>query len=303
MLGFLRPNPTAMEETNMSKAKEQLQPPQHQGKQPGERSEMTPRPKTEDDGYRASGKLEGKVALITGGDSGIGRAVSILYAKEGADVVIVYLDEHEDAKETRARVEKTGRRCLTLSGDVGDSSFCRQAVDKTIEAFGGLNVLVNNAAEQHAYESVADIKEEELQKTFATNIFSMFYLVQAALPYLKNGGTIINTTSVTAYQGHPKLIPYSCTKGAIAVLIRSLALNLAAENIRVNGVAPGPIWTPLIPATFDADKVAHFGENNPMGRPGQPVEIAPCYLFLASSDASFMTGQILHPNGGRIVNG
>ena len=287
----------------MSKQKDQLQPPQHQEKQPGERAQMSPKPKTEDDTYRPSGKLEGKVALITGGDSGIGRAVSILYAKEGADVVIVYLDEHEDALKTQERVEKTGRRCLTLAGDVGDSSFCREVVNKTIDAFGGLNILVNNAAEQHEYESFTDIEEEQLQKTFATNIFSMFYLVQASLPYLKNGGVIINTTSVTAYQGHPKLIPYSSTKGAITTLTRSLAVSLADDNIRVNGVAPGPVWTPLIPASFDKEKVAHFGENSPMGRPAQPVEIAPCYLFLACSDASFMTGQILHPNGGRIVNG
>lgn len=287
----------------MSKSKGQMQPPRPQAKQPGERAQMTTKPITEDDNYRSCGKLEKKVALITGGDSGIGRAVSILYAKEGADVVIVYLDEHEDARETKTRVEKAGRRCLLLSGDVGDSDFCREVVSQTIETFGGLHILVNNAAEQHEYESFADIEEEQMRKTFATNIFSMFYLVQASLPYLKNGGVIINTTSVTAYQGHPKLIPYSSTKGAITTLTRSLAISLADDNIRVNGVAPGPVWTPLIPASFDKEKVAHFGENSLMGRPAQPVEIAPCYLFLACSDAVFMTGQILHPNGGRIVNG
>jgi len=280
-----------------------LQPPQHQYKQPGERSKMSPLPITEDSGYRPSGKLENKVAIVTGGDSGIGRAVSILFAKEGADVVIVYLDEHKDAEETGELVKKTGRRCLLLAGDIGDSAFCRTVVEKTVESFETVDILINNSGEQHAYQSVADVGEEQLKKTFATNIFSMFYLIQAALPHLKGGGTIINTSSVTAYQGHPTLIPYSCTKGAVTTLTRSLAISLAEDKIRVNGVAPGPVWTPLIPASFDEEKVSRFGENTLMSRPGEPVEIASCYLFLASSDSSYMTGQMLHPNGGRIING
>jgi len=292
-----------MEDTSMGTSNDHLQPPQHQHKQPGERSKMSPKPVTEDSDYRPSGKLEDKVAIVTGGDSGIGRAVSILFAKEGADVVIVYLDEHEDAEETRKRIVKTGQRCLLLAGDVGDSSFCRTVVDETVAAFDTVDILVNNGGEQHAYHSVVDIEEEQLKKTFATNLFSMFYLIQNALPHLKDGGTIINTTSVTAYQGHPTLIPYACTKGAITSLTRSLAISLAEDNIRVNGVAPGPVWTPLIPASFDEEKVSRFGENTLMSRPGEPVEIAPSFLFLASSDASFMTGQVLHPNGGRIVNG
>jgi NAD(P)-dependent dehydrogenase (short-subunit alcohol dehydrogenase family) len=292
-----------IKETAMGKDEQQLQPPQHQDKQPGERSEMTPKPKTENDDYKPSGKLRDKVAIITGGDSGIGRAVSILFAKEGADVAIVYLDEHADAKDTMGRVKQAGRRCLTLSGDVGDPEFCKEAVQETVKAFGKLDILINNAGEQHAYESVADVTPEQLERTFRTNIFSMFYLVQAALPHLENGGVIVNSTSVTAYEGHPKLIPYACTKGAITVLTRSLAMSLADKKIRVNGVAPGPVWTPLIPASFNENKVETFGKSTLMGRSGDPVEIAPSYLFLASEDASFMTGQVLHPNGGRIVNG
>ncbi len=280
-----------------------LQPPQHQEKQPGERSEMTPVPKTERDDYRPSGKLQDKVAIVTGGDSGIGRAVSILFAKEGADVVIVYLDEHGDARDTKRRVEKAGRKCLTLSGDVGNPDFCKEVVQETVAAFGKLDILVNNAGEQHAYESIADVTPEQLERTFHTNIFSMVYFVQAALPYLEDGGVIVNSTSVTAYQGHPKLIPYACTKGAITALTRSLAVSLADKNIRVNGVAPGPVWTPLIPASFSEGKVEQFGKSTLMGRSGDPVEIAPSYLFLACEDASFMSGQVLHPNGGRIVNG
>ncbi len=287
----------------MNKEKEQLQPPQHQDKQPGERSEMEPTPVTERDDYKAAGKLEGKVALVTGGDSGIGRAVSILFAKEGADVAVVYLDEHEDARDTKERVEKTGRKCLTFAGDVGDPEFCGEVVRKTADAFGTIDILVNNAGEQHSYESIADVTPERLERTFKTNIFSMFYLVQAALPYLEGGGVIVNSTSVTAYEGHPKLIPYSCTKGAITTFTRSLAISLADKNIRVNGVAPGPVWTPLIPASFSESKVETFGKNTLFGRAGQPVEIAPSYLFLACEDSSFVTGQVIHPNGGRIVNG
>lgn len=282
--------------------------PQHlekrQGKQPGEQAEMHVVPETEDEGYRGTGKLSGKVALITGGDSGIGRAVSIRFAQEGAEVAIVYLDEHEDAEDTRQRVARTGRRCVTIAGDLGSPEFCRLAVARTIETFGRLDILVNNAAEQHAHRSIGEVTPEELQRTFATNIFAMFYFVQAALPHLeKQAGVIINSTSVTAYEGHPRLIPYACTKGAITVFTRSLAISLADKGIRVNGVAPGPVWTPLIPASFDEGKMAGFGDNTLIGRAGQPVEIAPSYLFLASADSSYMTGQVLHPNGGRIVNG
>jgi NAD(P)-dependent dehydrogenase (short-subunit alcohol dehydrogenase family) len=265
---------------------------------------MRVRPEAEDESYRGSGKLAGKVALITGGDSGIGRAVTILFAKEEADVAIVYFDEHEDAEATRRRVESTGRRCLAIAGDLGDPQFCRQAVERTGETFGGLDILVHNAAEQHAYDSVMEVTPEALQRTFATNIFAMFYFVQAALPHLeKRQGVIINSTSITAYEGHPTLIPYACTKGAITVFTRSLAISLAQKGIRVNAVAPGPVWTPLIPASFSEEKMAKFGENTLLGRTGQPVEIAPSYLFLAGADSSYMTGQVLHPNGGRIVNG
>jgi NAD(P)-dependent dehydrogenase (short-subunit alcohol dehydrogenase family) len=287
----------------MNSENERLQPPQHQDKQPGEHSKTAPLPKSENDEYRPSAKLQNKIAIVTGGDSGIGRAISILFAKEGADVAIVYLDEHEDARDTQRRVEKTGRRCLCLSGDIGDPAFCQTAVQKTVNTFGTLDILINNGAEQHAYDSILDIKAEQLKRTFETNVFSMFFMIQSALPYLEDGGVIINTTSVTAYEGHPTLIPYACTKGAITALTRSLAISLAKSNIRVNGVAPGPVWTPLIPANIAGEKVEMFEKNSLMGRAGEPVEIAPCYLFLASDDASFMTGQVLHPNGGRIING
>ncbi len=282
---------------------QKTRPTQQQAKQPGDQHKMQPAPVTERDDYRSSGRLEGKVALVTGGDSGIGRAVSILFAKEGANVAIVYLDEHRDAQVTRDRVERAGRSCLTLAGDVGDPAFCREAVERTVEAFGRIDVLVNNAAEQHAYDSIADIPPADLEWTFRTNIFSMFYMVQSALPHLRAGSAIVNSTSVTAYQGHPQLIPYACTKGAIAVFTRSLARSLADKGIRVNGVAPGPIWTPLIPASFPPEKVETFGADTLFKRPGEPVEVAPSYLFLACEDSSFMTGQVLHPNGGRIVNG
>jgi NAD(P)-dependent dehydrogenase (short-subunit alcohol dehydrogenase family) len=279
------------------------QPPQKQERQPGIEGEMTPRPQAEDRAYRGCDKLSERVALITGGDSGIGRAVAIAFAKEGADVAILYLNEHEDAQETKRQVEQEGRRCLAIAGDVGDEAFCRQAVRRTIDELGQLHILVNNAAEQHPQDSIEKIDAAQLERTFRTNIFAMFYLVKAALPHMKEGAAIINTTSVTAYKGNPQLIDYSSTKGAIVAFTRSLSQSLVEKGIRVNAVAPGPIWTPLIPATFPPDKVAKFGSDVPMKRPGQPVEVATCYVFLASDDASYLTGQVLHPNGGTVVNG
>jgi NAD(P)-dependent dehydrogenase (short-subunit alcohol dehydrogenase family) len=278
-------------------------PPQHQEHRPGHESEMTPQPESEGRPRRGSGKLRGKVALITGGDSGIGRAVAIAFAREGADIAIVYLNEHEDAAETRKRVEREDHRCVTIAGDIGDESFCREAVRQTIEEFGRLDVLVNNAAEQHPQDSIEQISAEQLERTFRTNIFGQFFMTKAALPHLKEGATVINTTSVTAYQGNPMLLDYSSTKGAIVAFTRSLSLSLVKRGIRVNGVAPGPIWTPLIPSTFPPDKVAKFGQDVPMGRPGQPEEVAACFVFLASEDSSYISGQILHPNGGEVVNG
>ena len=282
---------------------EQLQPPQHQEQQPGSEEEMTPKPKFDDSAHKGSDKLLGKVAIITGGDSGIGRAVAIAFAKEGADVAVMYLNEHEDAEKTQQLVKELGRDCLTIAGDIGDESFCKQAIQQVIDKFGHLDILVNNAAEQHPQESIEDISAEQLERTFRTNIFSMFFLTKAALPHLKEGSAIINTTSVTAYQGSPELLDYSSTKGAIVAFTRSLSKSLVEKGIRVNGVAPGPIWTPLIPATFPEEKVAKFGKQVPMQRAGQPEEVASCYVFLASNDASYMAGQILHPNGGTVING
>jgi len=278
-------------------------PPQQQDRQPGRQAEMTPRPRSEDPGHRGSGKLQGKVGLVTGGDSGIGRAVAILFAREGADVAIVYLNEHQDAEETKRKVEAEGRRCVTIAGDVGDEAFCREAVERTVKELGRLDILVNNAGEQHPQDSIEKISAEQLERTFRTNIFSMFYMTKAALPHLKEGSAIVNTASVTAYAGSPHLLDYSATKGAIVAFTRSLDLSLAEKKIRVNAVAPGPIWTPLIPSTFPKEKVEKFGSDTPMKRAGQPEEVAPCYLFLASDDASYMSGQVLHPNGGEVVNG
>ncbi|HEY9422875.1 MAG TPA: SDR family oxidoreductase [Thermoanaerobaculia bacterium] len=278
-------------------------PPQKQDRQPGIEAEMTPRPRAEDESQRGSGKLEGRVAIITGGDSGIGRAVAIAFAKEGADVSVLYLNEHEDAEETRRLIEEKGRRCAVIAGDVGDEGFCREAVERTVRELGRLDVVVNNAAEQHEQQSLEDITAEQLERTFRTNIFAYFYIAKAALPHLGEGSSIVNTTSVTAYRGSGHLIDYASTKGAIVAFTRSLAQNLAERKIRVNAVAPGPIWTPLIPASFQPDKVESFGKDVPLGRPGQPEEVAPCFVFLASDDASYMTGQVLHPNGGEIING
>ena len=280
-----------------------LQPPQEQDRRPGIEGQMRPRPQADDRRYRGSDKLLGKVALITGGDSGIGRAVAIFYAKEGADSAIVYLDEHGDAQETKRLVEQEGRRCITIAGDVGDEQFCRQAVEQTVRELGVLDILVNNAAEQHPQDSIDAITAQQLERTFRTNIFSMFFMTKAAMPHLKEGSTIINTTSVTAYKGSPQLLDYSSTKGAIVAFTRSLSQSLIEKGIRVNGVAPGPIWTPLIPSTFPGEKVEQFGAQVPMQRAGQPEELGPTYVYLASDDSSYMAGQILHLNGGEVVNG
>ena len=282
---------------------EELQPPQAQNQQPGIEAEMTPKPKSEDSQYQGSGKLKGKVALITGADSGIGRAVAIAFAKEGADVAIAYLNEHDDAKETKQLVEKHNCRAVTIAGDIGNENFCQQLVQQTVDELGKLDILVNNAAEQHPQESIEDISAEQLERTFRTNIFSMFFMTKAALKHLQPGSAIVNTTSVTAYKGNEQLIDYASTKGAIVAFTRSLSQSLLEKGIRVNAVAPGPIWTPLIPATFPPDKVASFGKEVPMERPGQPEEVAPSYVFLASDDSSYMAGQVLHPNGGTVVNG
>jgi len=280
-----------------------LQPRQHQQRRPGREHKMKPRPRSDDEKHRGSGKLRNKVAIITGGDSGIGRAVAIAFAKEGADIAIVYLEEHKDANETKRLVEENGRRCLLMSGDVGQEDFCRKAVGQIVRELDKIDILVNNAAEQHPQESIEKITEKQLERTFRTNIFSYFFMVKAAMKHLKKGAVIINTTSVTAYKGSAHLLDYSSTKGAITAFTRSLSQALADKRIRVNGVAPGPIWTPLIPSTFPPEEVETFGSDVLLGRPGQPEEIAPSYVFLASDDSSYMTGQILHPNGGTVVNG
>lgn len=264
---------------------------------------MRPLPEPIKSEYHSAYKLAERVAIITGGDSGIGRAVAVAFAREGANVAIAYLDEHVDAKETARMVEGAGGKCLLLSGDVGNEAFCRKAVNATAKKFGRLDIVVNNAAEQHPQKSIEDITKAQLEKTFRTNIFAYFYIVKYALPHLKDGAAIINTTSVTAYRGSPELLDYSATKGAIVTFTRSLAMQLVDKGIRVNAVAPGPIWTPLIPATFDSKKVKSFGSDVPLGRAGEPSEVAPCFVFLASDDASYITGQVLHPNGGEVVNG
>src|SRR4029453_1352114 len=279
-----------MANKSKSKTGRSSRPPQPQARQPGRETVMRPRPRPDDLGYAGANKLRGRVAVITGGDSGIGRAVAISFAKEGADVVIVYLAEDRHAKETQGMVETYRARCLLLRGDVGKPTFCKQVVQKTVRTFGRLDILVNNAGEQHPQESIEKITPQQLERTFRTNIFSMFHLTAAALPHLKDGATIINPTSAPSYRGDPTLLDYSATKGAIVAFTRSLASNLAERGVRVNAVAPGPVWTPLIPSTFPAKKVAEFGSDVPLKRAGEPEEIAPSYVFLASDDASYMTG-------------
>lgn len=281
---------------------EQLQPPQEQTHQPGQESVMRPRPDYAPK-YPGVGKLKDKVAVITGGDSGIGRAVAVAMAREGAKIAVIYLEEHNDADETLRAVAAEKSQGIKIAGDVGDEKFCREAVAQVMKQFGRIDVLVNNAAEQHEVESVAELTEKQIERTFRTNVFSFFFMVKAALPHLKEGASIINTTSITAYKGHKTLLDYSATKGAISTMTYSLSEALLEKGIRVNAVAPGPIWTPLIPASFEAKHVAKHGAATPMKRAGQPNEVAPCYVFLASEEASYITGQVLHVNGGTAVAG
>jgi NAD(P)-dependent dehydrogenase (short-subunit alcohol dehydrogenase family) len=282
-------------------AKHKPFPPQEQKRQPGREHLMHPEPDYAPI-YAGSGRLEHKVAIVTGGDSGIGRAVCVLFAREGADVAIVYKEEERDARDTESLVSAETGKALLIRGDVGQKAFCEEVVRRTVERFGRLDIVVNNAAEQHESQDFAEIDEDQLIATFRTNILGYIFMTQAALPHLKEGAAIINTTSVTAYRGSQHLVDYASTKGAIVAFTRSLSTQLAEQGIRVNAVAPGPIWTPLIPASFEADKVASFGKNVPLGRAGQPNEVAPSFLFLACEDGSYFTGQVLHPNGGEIVN-
>lgn len=277
-----------------------LQPAQKQDRQPGREAQMRPRPDYEPK-YAGCGRLKDKVALITGGDSGIGRAVAVAMAREGAKIAIVYLKEHADADETIAAVEQEGGRAIKVAGDAAEEKLCTEAVEQTVKKFGRLDILVNNAAEQHETEDFREIDGGQIERTFRTNVFSFFFMTKHALRHMKKGASIINTTSITAYQGHKTLLDYSATKGAIVAFTRSLSEALIEEGIRVNAVAPGPIWTPLIPASFEPDRVAKHGASAPMKRAGQPNEVAPCYVFLASEDASYMSGQVLHPNGGNVV--
>lgn len=270
---------------------------------PGHEYKMNPEPEIIRKNYKGSGKLKGKIALITGGDSGIGRSAAVHFAREGADVAIIYLKEDKDAQKTKELVEKEGKECLIISGDLKDSRFCESAVKKCIKTFGALNIIVNNAAVQFPAEELEKVTAKKLHTTFETNIYSYFYITQAALKHLKEGDCIINTSSVTAYRGSEHLVDYASTKGAIVSFTRSLSSMLVKRKIRVNGVAPGPIWTPLIPASFDKDHVAVFGQNTPMGRAGQPSEVGPAYVFLASEDSSYITGQFIHVNGGEMVGG
>jgi len=279
-----------------------MEPMIHQDQEPGHESKLEPKPDWEPR-YAGSGRLDGKVALITGGDSGIGRAVAALFAREGADVAIVYLCEHDDAAKTKQIVESEGRRAITIAGDLGDKDFAEKAVQQTVDQLGGLDILINNAGEQHPDRDIRDITEDQLKRTFQTNIFGMFFITQAAMPHLKKGSAIVNCTSETTYKGSPELLDYSSTKGAILGFTRSLAKNLIEKGIRVNGVAPGPIWTPLNPSGGQRpEKIPEFGKDTPMGRPGQPNEVAPCFLFLACEDSSYMAGQVLHPDGGNTTS-
>ncbi len=282
----------------MSRDSDVLVPEIHEDQLPGSEAKLEPKPDWEPR-YPGSGRLKDRVALITGADSGIGRAVAALFAREGADVAIAYLCEHEDAARTKEIVEKEGRRAIAIPGDIGSKEFCEEAVKQTVDELGRLDILVNNAGEQHPDEDIRDITEDQLKRTFQTNIFGMFFLVQAALPHLKEGSSIINCTSVTMYKGSADLLDYSSTKGAITAFTRSLAKNLVKDGIRVNAIAPGPIWTPLNPfGGLPPEDMKDFGKNTPMGRPGQPSEVAPSFLFLACEDASYMIGQVLHPDGG-----
>jgi NAD(P)-dependent dehydrogenase (short-subunit alcohol dehydrogenase family) len=276
-------------------------PPQQQ-RPPGVESKMRPRPESKMRGYRAADRLEGQAALVTGGDSGIGRAVAIAFAREGADVAIVYLQEHGDARETAAEVEKLGRRCIAIAADLRDVDECRRAVDEAVDALGRLDVLVNNAAMQVKQDRFEDITAEQLEDTFRTNVFAMFHVTQRALAHLHDGARIINTASVTAYRGSPHLVDYASTKGAIVAFTRSLALALVERGIRVNAVAPGPVWTPLIPASFPPEEVQEFGRKVPLGRAAEPDEVAPAFVFLATDESAYFVGQVLHPNGGEIIN-
>jgi NAD(P)-dependent dehydrogenase (short-subunit alcohol dehydrogenase family) len=278
-------------------------PPQHQEHYPGTEKEMIPRPRVKAEWYRGSGKLSGKTALITGGDSGIGRAVAVLFAREGASIAIVYLNEHEDAKETKRMVEEEGQKCVLLAGDITSEDFCRECIGQTVRQLGSLDILVNNAVYEKLEGDILKVTEEEIDKSFRTNIYSFFFLSKYAVPHMKPGASIINTTSVNAYKGNGALLTYSSTKGAIVSFTRSLAESLMEKGIRVNAVAPGPIWTPLIPSTAPAENVPEFGQGAPMKRPGEPEEVSPSYVFLASRDSSYMSGQVLHPNGGTAVNG
>lgn len=276
--------------------------PKKQSKQPGLEKKMQPKPKVNRADYLGSNKLLNKVAIITGGDSGIGHAIALFFAKEGADLVISYLSESKDAHRVKQEIEQLGRSCLLIKADVSKEKNCQKIVSKTLQTYGKLDILVNNAGVQYPQSSIEDIGQKQLEKTFATNFFSYIYMIKAALPHLKTGSSIINTTSVTAYKGSKELIDYSSTKGAIVSLTRSLSESIVEKGIRVNAVAPGPIWTPLIPASFSKQHIKRFGKNVPMKRMGQPEEVAPCYVFLASEDSSYMSGQVLHPNGGVIVN-
>ncbi|MFD2042715.1 SDR family oxidoreductase [Ornithinibacillus salinisoli] len=288
-----------MEQANVPKTP----PAQSQNQQPGMEAKMHPEPEYIRANYQGSNRLRNKVAIITGGDSGIGRAISVHYAKEGADVVIMHLKEDTDANQTKSLVEQTGQKCMLIAGDIGSPAFCEESVAKVLKVFNKIDILVNNAAEQHPQKGITDITPEQLEKTFQTNVFGMFYMTKAVLPHLQKGSSIINTTSITAYEGNKDLIDYSATKGAVTTFTRSLSESIIGQGIRVNAVAPGPIWTPLIPSTFDAKTVDTFGQNTPMKRMGQPKELGPAYVYLASDDASYVSGQVIHVNGGTIING